>query len=427
MKNVLVLAYYFPPFGLSGVQRILKFVKYLPDFGWQPTVVTTEPHAYPAFDESLMDELRQSQTEVWRTEAAGAFAAVKNQRTIPLSTERVRKALNRISQLVYIPDNKVAWKNKALALLRQKDMSRFHAVLSTAPPFSAHLAGLEIKQQYGLPFIADFRDSWVGNPWHLYWTPLHRMLHQRMERKVMEGADALITTNFFTRDTWRKRYNNSQLAERMHVVEQGYDPDDFGADFPFASSSNSDVLHIVYTGLFYEERHPLPLYKVLHALRQRFPEVYRSVKFSLVGYVQEEYRADAQRLGVDDRFEYVGYVEHDESVAWLGKADVLWMTMGEGGARYATVSPGKTFEYIGSRKPIFAMSGECYTKAVLERFSHTFIVAPSDVDAGVEMLVRLVTLHQQGALPHAAQEEVQPYSRKNLTGELARILDACTP
>lgn len=426
MKNVLVLAYYFPPFGLSGVQRILKFVKYLPDFGWHPTVVTTKPHAYPAFDESLMDELRESDAEVWRTETAGAFAAVKNQRTIPLSTERMRKLLNRASQFVYVPDNKIAWKKKVLALLRGKDLSRFDAVLSTAPPFSAHLAGLEIKRLYGLPFIADFRDSWVGNPWHLYWTPLHRVLHKRMERKVMYGADALITTNSFTRDIWHKRYNDETLLPRMHVVEQGYDPDDFGTSFPFGNKEPKDELHFVYTGLFYEERHPLPLYEVLHVLKQRFPDVYRSIKFSFVGYVQEEYRAAAQQLGVEDRFEYIGYVEHDESVAWLAKADVLWMTMGEGGERYATVSPGKTFEYLGSRKPILAMAGTCYTKVVLERFSHTFIVIPSDIDAGVEMFVRLVELQRQGALPHAAPEEVEPYSRKNLTGQLASILDHCT-
>lgn len=426
MKKVLVLAYYFPPFGLSGVQRVLKFVKYLPDFGWQPTVVTTEPHAYPAFDESLMEELRQSGTEVWRTGAAGAFAVVNKARTIPLSTERVRKLLNRASQLVYVPDNKIGWKNKVLELLQEKDVSQFHAVLSTAPPFSAHRAGLEIKRRYGLPFLADFRDSWVGNPWHVYWTPLHRMLHERMERNVMYGADALITTNSFTRDTWHQRYNDDSLLQRMHVVEQGYDPDDFGETFATPANSNSNELRVVYTGLFYEERHPLPLYEVLYALKQRFPDVYRAVKFSLVGYVQEEYRAVAQRLGVEDRFEYVGYVEHNESVAWLAKANVLWMTMGEGGTRYATVSPGKTFEYLGSRRPIFAMAGECYTKAVLERFSHTFIVAPSNIDAGVDALVRLVELQRQGALPHATAEEVQPYSRKHLTGELSRILNQCT-
>lgn len=424
MKHVLILAYYFPPFGLSGVQRILKFVKYLPEYGWKPTVVTTEPHAYLAFDDSLMRELEACNIDVWRTQTSGAFATVKERRTVQLNAERVRKTLNRISQIVYVPDNKIGWKKKVLQLLATRDLSSFGAVLSTAPPFSSHLAALEIKQQYGLPFAADFRDTWVGNPWHYYWTSLHRKLHERLERRVVEGADALIATNPFTRSVWEKRYANPKLHKRMFVIEQGYDADDFtdniaAASFPFGD----DILHIVYTGIFYEERHPLPLYRVLQALKQRRPDVYTSIRFSMVGYVQEEYREEARRLGVEDRFLYHGYVEHEESVAWLQKADVLWLIMGETGEQYATVSPGKTFEYLGSRKPIFAMTGECYTKTVLERFSHTFIAAPSDVERSVEILIQLVELKRRGQLPQATLEEVEPYNRKLLTGELASILD----
>jgi glycosyltransferase involved in cell wall biosynthesis len=424
MKQVLILAYYFPPFGLSGVQRILKFVKYLPEYGWQPTVVTTEPHAYLAFDDSLTRELEACNIEVWRTPTSGAFSTVKERRTVQLNAERVRKALNRISQMVYVPDNKAGWKKKVMQLLAQRDLSSFGAVLSTAPPFSSHLVALDIKQRYGLPLAADFRDNWVGNPWHYYWTPFHRRLHERQERRVIEGADALIATNPVTRSVWEKRYPGPELHKRMFVIEQGYDSDDFtGGGKEGDSPLGDEILHIVYTGIFYEERHPLPLYRVLHALKQRSPDVYASIRFSMVGYVQEEYREEARRLGVDDRFLYHGYVEHEESVAWLQKADVLWLIMGEKGEQYATVSPGKTFEYLGSRKPIFAMTGECYTKTVLERFSHTFIAAPSDIEKSVEILTRLVELKRRNQLPEAPLEEVEPYNRKLLTGELATILD----
>lgn len=422
MKNVLVLAYYFPPFGLSGVQRTLKFVKYLPEYGWQPTIVTIEPHAYLAFDDSLMRELENCGVEVWRTGISGAFTAVRNQRTVQLTAERTRKALNRISQLVYIPDNKIGWKKRVLQLLSGRDLSSFNAVLSTAPPYSAHLAALDIKHRYGLPFVADFRDTWVGNPWHYYWTPFHRRLHEWQERRVVLGADALVATNPLTRSTWEKRYPDPATHQRMFVIEQGYDAVDFTGDAP-EPLFGKDILHLVYTGIFYEERHPLPLYRVLAALKQQFPEVYASIRFSMVGYVQEEYREEARRLGVDDIFLYHGYVQHEESVAWLRRADVLWLIMGEKGEQYATVSPGKTFEYLGSRKPVFAMTGECYTKTVLERFSHTFIAAPSDIERCVEILRRLVELKRRGELPQAAPEEVAPYDRKMLTGALASILD----
>ncbi len=428
MKRVLVLAYYFPPFGLSGVQRILKFVKYLPEYGWLPTVLTTEPHAYLAFDDSLLSDIEGRPVEVWRTGASGAFAVVKERTTVKLKAERVRKTLNRISQFVFVPDNKIHWKKAVLALLDSKDMSRFDAVLTTAPPFTSHRIGLEIKQRYGLPLIADFRDSWVDNPWHFYWTPLHRYLHERYERSVMLGADALIATNPHTRAAWVRRYGDVVPPGKMHVIEQGYDHEDFVGAAPVVSASaysaNPDVVHFVYTGIFYEERHPVPLYHVLHEIKRRLPDLYRRLKFTFVGYVQDEYRAIAQKLGVDDCFEYTGYVEHAESVAWLRRADVLWMIMGEGGPRYQSVSPGKTFEYIGSRKPIFAMTGECYTKEVVERFSHTFTAAPSDVEGCIRILAHLADLKKRNALPHATPEEVEPYSRSVLTGTLASILNA---
>lgn len=422
MKRVLVLAYYFPPFGLSGVQRVLKFVKYLPEYGWLPTVLTTEPHAYLAFDDSLMADIAGGPVDVWRTGASGAFAAVKQRTTVKLKAERVRKVLNRASQLVFVPDNKIHWKKAVLALLETKDMSQFDAVFTTAPPFTSHLIGLEIKQRYGLPLVADFRDSWLENPWHFYWTPLHRLMHERLERKVMLGADALVSTNPRTRSAWMRRYGSAVPAQKMHVIEQGYDPEDFAEAAPPAS--NPDVVHFVYTGIFYEERHPVPLYHVLHEIKHRLPDLYRRLKFTFVGYVQDEYRAIAQKLGLDDRFEYAGYVEHNESVAWLRKADVLWMIMGDGGPRYQSVSPGKTFEYIGARKPIFAMTGECYTKEVLERFNHTFTAEQGDVEGCIRILAHLADLKKRGTLPHATQAEVEPYSRKALTGELAAILNA---
>lgn len=424
MKRVLVVAYYFPPFGLSGVQRVLKFVKYLPEYGWLPTVLTTEPHAYLAFDDSLLADLDGRPIEVWRTGAAGAFAVMKERTTVKLKAERVRKALNRISQFVFVPDNKVHWKKAVLALLESKDMSQFDAVFTTAPPFTSHGIGIEIKRRYGLPLVADFRDSWLDNPWHLYWTPLHRLLHKRLERQTVVDADALVATNPRTRSAWLRRYGDTVPANKMFVVEQGYDPDDFAAPVAPITGQPHDVLHFVYTGIFYEERHPVPLYHVLRELQQRMPDVYRRLKFTFVGYVQDEYRAAAQRLGVDDRFEYTGYVEHDESVAWLQRADVLWMIMGDGGPRYQSVSPGKTFEYIGSRKPIFAMTGECYTKEVLDRFSHTFTAEPSDVEACIRIILHLVELKQRNALPCASQAEVEPYSRFVLTGSLAEILNS---
>lgn len=432
MKRVLVIAYYFPPMGLSGIQRTVKFVKYLGQYGWRPTVVTIMPHAYFAFDDSFESELEGNGVEVWRTPPGGIFSVMGKRRTVSLRNERLRKFLNRLSQFFFVPDNKVGWRDQVMKFLAARDMSQYDVIYATAPPFTDLLIGLDLKRRYGLPLVVDFRDAWVEYPYHVYWTSWHRRRHQELERGVVAGADAVITTNGHVRGLLLGRQSDPAVAERVHVITQGYDATDFAEAGNEAAAAAGvtmapDHVNFVYTGIFYEDRDPLVLFRALVSLKLRRPDVYRRLRFYMVGYVQEEYQQQGERMGIADRIVYCGYVEHAVSVAWVKKADVLWFNIGSQLRGFQTVSPGKAFEYLGSGKPIVAILPENEIREMLSGFDHTFIVEPDDHEQLAETLIDLAERHERGELPRGDMERIARYDRRRLTGDLVSIFEKIIP
>lgn len=423
MKKVLIIAYYFPPMGLSGIQRTLKFVKYLPDYGWEPTVLTIAPHAYFAFDDSFLNELRDRPVTIWRTEPGGLFSFLKKRRTISLKNEGARQLINRLSQALFIPDNKIGWKKQAMKFLAGEDLSQFDLIYATAPPFTDHLLGVDIKRKYGKPLVVDFRDAWLEYPYHIYWTGWHRRKHAELERSVVESADAIVTTNEFMKNILAERYQGVAASEKTFVISQGFDSEDFASDAAADIQMRSDEINFVYAGVFYEDRDPLMLYRVLAELRRSIPDLYGRLRFYMVGYVQEEYRELARTMGVEDRITYVGYVEHSVVIAWLKRSDLAWFNIGARHKGYETVSPGKAFEYLGSRKPIMAIIPENEIRTILSGFDHTFIVDPEDDAALRRTLIELDRRKKDGTLPVGDAERISMYDRKKLTGKLAAILE----
>ncbi len=187
-RRVLVIAYYFPPMGLSGVQRTLKFVKYLPKFSWRPTVLTVEPRGYYAKDESLMRDLDNPEITVVRTAPAGP-GKLSRKDIVELPPERMRKTLSRFSDVLFIPDNKVGWISDAVkrALQLHKE-NPFDLIFSTAPPFTDFLIGAAVKAKINKPLVLDYRDPWVDYPFKFYPTPLHKQRNIVLERRALRAS-----------------------------------------------------------------------------------------------------------------------------------------------------------------------------------------------------------------------------------------------
>src|SRR5579862_8968600 len=162
LHNVLVIAYYFPPMGLSGVQRTLKFVKYLPQFGWHPTVLSVTPTGYFAQDDALLSELDGLGITIARSGSWDANRVFKSKGTIRMPSERMRKILTFLSDTFFIPDNKIGWKRKALRVARNLMKERhFDVIIATAPPFTDFVIGAQLHDEFGTPLVLDYRDPWL--------------------------------------------------------------------------------------------------------------------------------------------------------------------------------------------------------------------------------------------------------------------------
>ncbi|MBR7949912.1 glycosyltransferase family 4 protein [Microvirga sp. STR05] len=360
--RLLVITYYWPPSGGAGVQRSLKFVKHLPALGVEPTVITVDPEkgAYPVLDHSLAAEVPAG-VRVIRTDTSEPFGSYKKltgRQQIPYGgfvgeskTSLTQRFFKFVRGNLFIPDARRGWNRHALRavadLLAQGE--QFDAVLTSSPPHSTQLIGLELKRRYGLRWLADLRDPWTDIYYHheLNQTPLARRLDARYERQVLELADIVLTTSADTRRLFLEK-SKALRPEKFHVLPNGYDE----ADFQAPSAPPTDALLITHTGTISETYHIELWLSALAECRRRHPAVPLRLRF--VGKVSEEVQRQVEVNGLLDCTELVPFVPHDESVGYLRRATVLLMAIPDVPHNLG-ILPGKVFEYLAANKPVICI------------------------------------------------------------------------
>lgn len=415
-RKVLVIAYYFPPMGLSGVQRTLKFVKYLPQFGWHPTVLTVTPGGYYAHDDSLVEEVQSPDITVVRTETAGPGKLFARKEVVKVPSERYRKILSRISDTFFIPDNKIGWRRRAVAkALELHRESPFDLVFATAPPFTSFLIGADIKARINKPLVFDYRDPWHDYPFKFYPTPFHRWRHYALERKALRASSHVITTNRRVKESLIKRFPFLTYHD-VDIISQGYDPADYKLNG--AVKRVSDKMRITYAGIFWEDRVPDYFLKALSELFLEKPALRTKIEACFIGNFRDENLKIVEQLGLRENVNVMGYLPHRECVKELVASDVLWMIVGD-----EFGSPGKTYEYFGAQKPILGCAPDGFMKsAILEAGGK--VVAPDDV-AGIKNAIgEFYSQFEARMLRGPRSDVVQKYNRINLTGQLAKIFES---
>lgn len=417
-KRVLVIAYYFPPMGLSGVQRVAKFVKYLPQCGWQPVVLTVAPGGYFAYDESLLREVTEAGAKIHRTRSIDPTQVFNAQKTVSLPAEGKRRRWSTLSQWLFVPDNKIGWfpfaVREGLRLLRDTPC---HLIYSTAPPYTAHLVGAWLQRKTGLPLVLDYRDDWVGNPRHHYPTRMHERLSATLERWAMRQARAAFTINEPIRTSLARRNPRTPV----HLLPQGFDPADFDVS-PAAKPEGK--MRLVYSGIFYDAQTPDFFLRALAEVLARQPALREDVEALFVGLVPDQSRQLADELGLANVVSYAGYVDHRDAVAYLKSADVLWMTIGRRPGAEG-ISTSKLFEYFGAKKPILALVPGGAARDALAEHGAATVVAPDDVSGIAEALLRLFAQWKQKRLPEPNTAYLATFDRRRLTAQLAAAFDAC--
>jgi glycosyltransferase involved in cell wall biosynthesis len=423
-RRVLVIAYYFPPMGLSGVQRTLKFVKYLPDFGWLPTVLTVDPRGYFAKDESLLAELEGRNVTVVRTPHSGPARLTGKRDVVEIPAEWKRKMLSRLSDTFFIPDNKIGWRRKAVArALALHRETPFDMIFATAPPFTSFLIGRDLKRKIGRPLVLDYRDPWVDYPFKFYPTPLHRLVNVRMERKALRASSHIVTTNRRVKEQILRRHRFLTYHD-IDIISQGFDPADFAAALPGGPKKPAPPpqgerrMRITYAGVFWEDRIPDYFLQGLHDLFAEKPRLRGRIEAVFVGKFRDENMKIVARLGLQDCVRVLGYLPHGDCIRELCASDVLWMTVGDD-----VGSPGKVYEYIGARKPILGLVPDGYLKTTILEAGGT-TVPPTDAAGVKRALEEFLMLHEKRQLKGPGGDVVEKYDRVALTGALARLFES---
>jgi len=418
MFKVLVIAYYFPPMGLSGVQRILKFVKYFPQNNWNPTVLTSAETAYFAHDPDLLKEIAPS-VKIVRIKGNEINAKLSLLGTIKMPGENTRKFINRVNQFFNIPDNKVSWAKRALVEARKLlTNEQFDLIFVTAPPFSAFQLGAKLKKEFNIPLAIDYRDLWYGNQFSKYFTPYHAYKHKKLEYSVLKEADKIFVTNRRLKETQLITYKFLDSNDIV-IIPHGYDPEDF--ETAPVVKKKKDKMILTYTGSFYEYITPKYFLKAFALLKKENSDIAENIELHFIGAQTKQLQRLSIKYHLENYVKEFGYLTHIESVTRVKSSDVLWLMVGHG-KNCDTISSGKLFEYFGSRKPILACLPEGALKTYAVSYGASYITDPENVLLIKDKLVEIYNDYQKNKLPVPSEEFVEKFRRDFLTELLTKEL-----
>ena len=429
--KVLIVTYYFPPAGGAGVQRTLKFVKYLREFGWEPVVLTAENADYPAYDESLLKELppdvkiyRSKIIEpykLYRKLTGKAEGASSDIATLTLSENQKRKKSEVISEWVrstfFVPDARMLWYFFATKLGRKIiKKEKIDLIFSSAPPYTTHLIGHNLAKKSGLPWIADFRDSWIGWLSTPQWRPkLSRFFETKMERSVLQDASKILTVSNGIKEDLLGRHSDLN-DDRWILLPNGYD----SQDFKNVTATHKDPrITITYTGSMYGNRNPEALVVALEELVKTKPELSEKLLIRLVGRVGGPIIDRIKSSTVSKMFELVPYVTHAQSLEYLLSTDYALLIIDDAPANKGILT-GKLFEYIGAGKPILALAPDGEAADLIQSEQLGVVFHPNDIDAIKNHISELIES------PFPENKKLQPpnkFDRKFLTKSLADIFN----
>ena len=423
MQKVLIITYYWPPAGGPGVQRWLKFVKYLRDYKIEPVVYIPENPNYPIMDESLLVEVPAG-IKIYKKpiyEPYGFARLFSKKKTKKISAGIINSKNQSVIERVmlwirgnlFIPDARKFWiKPSVNFLVDVIKKENIGTVITTGPPHSLHLIGLELKKRTKIRWITDFRDPWTSIGYHkkLKLTKTSRTKHKHLEKLVLNEADKIIVTSKTTKQEF------TQITQKpIAVITNGYD----------TTLGNSVALDVDFTishiGSLLTGRNPINLWKALSELIQEYPDFKKRFKLQLAGVISSDVLESIYFYGLQSYTKLLGYISHDEAIQYQRKSQVLLLIEIDSEETQGII-PGKVFEYMASKRPILGVgpsnwevgdliaeskTGKTYTYSQLGELKTTLLQWFEEYK------------NDELVLPLA---EVEQYHRRELTAKLSKFL-----
>jgi glycosyltransferase involved in cell wall biosynthesis len=361
-----------------------------------------------------LKEAEEAGVKIVRTLSYDMNRILKKRGVIKMPPEWMRKVLQFIGDLFFIPDTKIGWKSTAIKAASDLiDSEHFDVLFATAPPQTDFLIGAALKRKYEIPLVVDYRDAWIEYPFKYFPTPLHRIWHAHLEKQVLKVADRVIVTHRRVKESILRR-NKTLDYNEVIILSQGFDAEDFPTSNT-EKQSNPVKMKIAHAGTFYAERNPVVMLHALANVLQTNPKIRGRIEVHFAGNVREEDRQLVKKLNLQNAVFFLGYLPHKECIQCLVESDVLWFVIDND---YQT--PGKLYEYFGSRKPIIASLIDGYTKQVIEECGAAICVPLKDEKAHELAILDQFKRFEQKKLERIQESFSAKFNRLTLTAELAK-------
>ena len=436
-KKILIISYYWPPAGGPGVQRWLKFVKYLPDFGWEPTVFIPENPSYPIVDETLQKDvpknLKMIKTKIWepyqlaekfgkdnKKFKAGQFDVGENQSWKAKLSIFVRGNF-------FIPDARVFWVKPSVEFLEKYlKVNHYDVLVTTGPPHSLHLIGLNLKKKLpNLKWIADFRDPWTEISYykHLKLTKIADKKHRKLESEVFKNADITLATSYTDAENFRKKGANA------YCITNGFDVDasttlsvteENSKTLPLSNSTTKFTLS--YIGVLEQLRNPDILWETLNDLVQENADFKRDFELKFVGRLDDKILQKIESSALKSNLTNLDYQTHDIALKHMQDSSVLLMTNFPQESSKGII-PGKIFEYLATGKTIlsFGPKDADVEKILIETKAGKHF-GYEEKENLKKFILESYENWKSGTLNQNA-ENIEQFSRKNLTQKLVDLMN----
>ena len=422
--KILLISYYWPPAGGPGVQRWLKFVKYFREFDIEPIVYIPKNPTYPLTDDSLEKEIPKNVTiltkPIFEPYRFAEIFSKKDSKTISkgIITDAkkqswLQKILLYIRGNFFIPDARKFWVQPSVRFLEEYlKENEIDTIITTGPPHSMHLIGLQLKKRIGVKWVADFRDPWttIGYQNKLKLTSASKLKHQKLEKEVLHSADHVVATSFTTKEEFAKI-----TPQPITLITNGYD------DEVIETVSLDSKFSVAHIGSLLSERNPLILWKVLSELIKEYPDFSEAFILHLVGTVSADVTASIIKFGLSDYVKHHGYVSHQEAVRLQRTTQVLLLIEIDR-EETKSIIPGKLFEYIHAKRPILALGPEnADLFQIIEETNSGHFFTYQQHSQLKNQILSYFELYKKGDL-NIETRNIEQYSRRALTQKMATLL-----
>lgn len=438
--RVLFVAYQFPPAGGVGVQRVVKFVKYLPEHGWISSVLTVANPSVPTFDQAMVDEIPAS-TIVRRARTYEPSYALKSSVAASHSSgpsspfgaaaRMLKDAARRAGNLALQPDAQILWRPDALREgLRLLKETPHAAIIATGPPFSSFLLGATLSRRTGVPLVLDYRDEWTIS--NAYWENkrqgrLANWVQSRMQRAALAQASVVLATTPSTAAELGRLAAAAGSKARVDYIYNGFDPSDYpvrdGTATRVDYGNGTDLFRMSFVGTLWNLNPIGPVVAGLLELARRAPDIAARLELVVAGRRMAEQEAQLDQLASTPvKLVRLPFVSHKDAVRLMCESDALLLLNADLPDTHRIVN-AKTFEYMAARRPIFVVAPEGDLWDLVRDLPGTTLCRPGDAAATAEGLSTAIGDWQDGTVYDPRLWRLGPYERRQLAGKLAVILD----